>query len=233
MHTWWMLSVGGVLVASSFVVTGCASNPNRIAYDVPEDRVVSRIDRMGDRPAWLVESAPFMIDGGMVVSLGETEIPGDHRLEAAYRIAQNNAAAGVSGAIEKKLDFIFQNAEEGTGTDMRQVRFIGAEVTRLVTSSLRPGKRYWEKVVHFSDYGMRQTKYRVFATVEIPEPDFRQAIVDSLRRHAGKAGLSAEFAEKVDQQWDRLTAPDHVQAAAPAPVSAPAPSAPVLSVEAQ
>jgi hypothetical protein len=154
--------------------------------------------------------------------MGETEIPGDHRLDAAYRIAQNNAAAGMSSAIERKLEFMFQNAEEGTSIDARQARFIGAEVSRLVSNSLRPGKRYWEKVVHFSDYGARETKYRVFATVEMPESDFKKAIVDALRRREGKAGLSAEFTDKVNEEWNRIMAPEPLPAQALA--AGPAPS---------
>jgi len=81
------------------------------------------------------------------------------------------------------------------------------EATRLVTSSMRPGKRYWEKVAYSTDGGRRLTKYRVFSTVEMPEDDFKQAVMDAIRRASGKAGLSADFADKVSRQWDRFTAP--------------------------
>lgn len=194
--------------ALSLVLSGCSGSSVKPEADIQPDRVIQRIDELDSRPDWLTESTPFLIEGDRVISLGETEVPADQRLDAAYRIAQNNAAAAVAGAIERKLEFILQNAEEGTGYDARQVRFIGAEVTRLVTSSLRPGKRYWEKLVASAGSGQHRLRYRVFATVEMPESDFKQAIGDALRRNAGKAGLSAEFADKVDQQWDRITAPD-------------------------
>jgi hypothetical protein len=175
---------------------------------VPADKVVERIDEMSSRPDWLRESMPFIISDGLVVSQGQTEIPADHRLDAAFRVATNNAIAGMCGAIERKLEFIFQNSEEGTGLDSRQVRYIGAEATRLVASSIKPGKHYWEKVVHYSAAGAHQTKYRVFATVEMQEDEFKQAIMDALRHRAGKVGLSAEFVDKVDEQWDRLSSPE-------------------------
>jgi hypothetical protein len=148
------------------------------------------------------------MDSDRVVSLGGTEIPVDHRIDAAYRIAENNAQAAIAGAIEKRLEFIFQNAEEGTAVDQTQARFIGSEATRLLASSLHPGHRYWEKVAYTTDSGRRLTKYRVFATVEMPQEEFRRAILDAARRAAGKTGLSADFAEKVNQQWDRFTAPE-------------------------
>jgi hypothetical protein len=47
-------------------------------------------------------------------------------------------------------------------------------------------------------------QYRVFALVEIPENDFKAAVFDAIRRSQGKAGISAEFAEKVDKHWDQF-----------------------------
>jgi hypothetical protein len=198
------------LVLSVIAGAGCAGNSVRGAPELEPDEVIARIDELDSRPDWLIESKPFHIEDEQVISLGQTEIPADHRLDAAYRIAQNNAEAAVAGAIERKLEFIFQNAEEGTAMDATRTRFIGAEISRLVASSIRPGRRYWERVAYSTDAGRRLTKYRVYATVQMPEADFRQAIVDALRRNSGRLGLSAEFAEKVDRQWDRLTEPDRV-----------------------
>jgi hypothetical protein len=185
--------------------TGCAEMPTRQTPEFDPDYVIERSDDLEARPEWLMESTPFFIDSGTVVSLGETEIPASHRIEAAYRIAENNAAASISGAIQKKLDFIFQNAEEGTALDAAQVRFVGGEASRLVTSSIQPGRHYWEKIGYTNEAGRRLLKYRVWATVEMPENDFRQAIVDAIRRTAGKTGLSEDFASKVHDQWDALT----------------------------
>lgn len=189
-------------------LAGCAHSP--LVSDSPEDapeRVIARIDELESRPDWLSESEPFSLDSERVVSLGGTEIPADHRVDAAYRIAENNAGASIAAAIERKLEFLFQNAEEGTGFNGTQARFIGAEATRLITSSMRPGKRYWEKVAFTTDAGRRLTKYRVFATMEMPQEEFKRAVLDAIKRASGKGGLSADFADKVSRQWDRFTAP--------------------------
>jgi hypothetical protein len=207
---------------SAAFISGCAEMSLK-PQEIPNDdyiAIVDRIDNLDSRPDWLQESKPFTIDDGTVVSLGQTEIPADHRVDAAYRIAENNAEAEISGAIQRKLSFIFQNAEEGTGLDAAQVRFIGGEASRLISSSLVPGNRYWEKVVYVSQTG-RQARYRVFATMEMPEEDFRRAILDALRRQAGKGGISADFAEKVDAHWDELTTPPEPKESATEEVPAP------------
>lgn len=187
---------------------GCSTtNSKKISEmqgNVGEERVLSRIDELSSRPNWVKESEPFRIEGGKVQSMGMTSIPADDRVEAAFRIAENNGKAAVAGAIEQRLDFVFQNAEEGTSMGSTQARYVGAEASKLTTSSLRPSKRYWEKVATTQENGQVTVKYRVFALVEMPENDFKSAIFDAIRRSQGKAGISAEFAEKVDKHWDQF-----------------------------
>src|SRR5581483_6442033 len=99
-----------VLSAAMLAVVGCSSATKMPTPETAEDKVLSRIDDLSHRPDWLKESETFKIKDGMVYSLGSTTIPGDHRVEAAYRIAENNAKAAIAAAIEQRLNFIFQNA---------------------------------------------------------------------------------------------------------------------------
>lgn len=184
-------------------LVGCTTTPPN-PESMP-DTVVSRIDDLSSRPSWLKETEPFKVENGQVTSLGSTTIPGDHRVDAGYRIAENNAKAGIANAIEQRLEFIFQNAEEGTSMDATQARYIGAEASKILTSSIRQGKRYYEKVATTQDNGQRITQYKIFTTVTMPEPDFKRAIADAIRKAQGKGGLSADFAKKVDDHWDKFT----------------------------
>ncbi len=193
-----------VILLSAFM-TSCSSEPKNLTSENTPDKILSRIDELSSRPDWLKESEPFMVEKGTVTSLGQTTIPGDHRVEAAYRIAENSAKAAIAGAIEQRLEFIFQNAEEGTTVDANQARYIGAESSKIATSSIRTGKRYWEKFATTSDNGERVTRYRVFVTVNMPETDFKRAVMDAISRAQGKVGLSQDFKAKVDQHWDQFT----------------------------
>lgn len=192
-------------------LSACSSAPR--TAENSEDKVVARIDGMSSRPEWLKESQPFVTEGGIVSMLGQTTIPADDRVEAAYRIAENNAKAGIASAIEQRLDFVFQNAEEGTRLDSTQARYIGAEASKLTTSSIRPDKRYWEKVAMTTDSGERTTRYRVFTRVTMPEADFKRAVLDAVRRQQGKGGLSADFAKKVNEHWDQFVGERSVSSA--------------------
>ncbi len=189
---------------SMCVLAGCSSTPKSTSPEVMPDKVLSRINDVSSRPGWLNEEKPFEIKDGSVQSLGQTTIPGSDRVEAAYNIADNNAKGAICSAIESRLDFIFQNAEEGTAIDSTQARRIGAEACKITTSSIRPGNRYWEKVVMSTDSGERVTRYKVFATVTMPETDFKRAVMNAIRKAEGKGGLSQDFAKKVDDHWDNF-----------------------------
>ncbi|MGZ3769550.1 MAG: hypothetical protein ACXVCR_07460 [Bdellovibrio sp.] len=199
-----------ITILFCFGISACSSAPknNFHAENVGEEKVLVRIDEMSSRPDWLTEGEPFKIVSGKVLSLGQTVIPADHNLSAAYRIAENNAKGLVSHSIEQRLDYVFQNSEESTTTGTSQAHFIGAEASKLTTNSLRPSKRYWEKVSTVDNYGQVTLEYRVFALVEMPEQDFRAAIADAIRKSQGRSSISAEFAKKVDEHWDKFVNAD-------------------------
>lgn len=189
---------------TALVLAGCSSTPKSTTPEAMPDKVLSRINDMSSRPSWLNEERPFDVKDGVVTSLGQTTIPGSDRVEAAYNIADNNAKGAICSAIESRLEVIFQGAEEGTAIDSTQARRISAEACKITTSSIRPGTRYWEKIAMSTDSGERVTRYKVFATVMMPETDFKRAVMNAIRKQEGKGGLSQDFAKKVDEHWDNF-----------------------------
>jgi hypothetical protein len=77
-----------------------------------------------------------------------------------------------------------------------KLRYIGAEASNFVTSSIRPGKNYWEKVATTQDSGERLTQYKVFSTVTMPEDEFKRAIFEAIRKAQGKGGLIKRLCQK-------------------------------------
>jgi hypothetical protein len=199
-----MRSANYYFILSLVFFSGCSSNsirPTPTAETEP-DRVIARIDDMAARPNWLHESQPFTIQGGIVTSLGQTQIPGDNLVDAAYRIAENSAKASIASAIKERVDFIFQQAQEGTAIDANQARFIGAAAANSAILQVRPGNRYWEKVATTLDSGQRSTQYRVYASVTMPESDFKRAVLEAARKASGHGGVSQDFSVKIEQHWN-------------------------------
>lgn len=189
---------------SGGAILGCSSLPEKHGMSQPEEKVLSRVDNLSSRPDWVKESEPFHIKDGIVSNLGVTTVPGDSRVEAAYRISGNNAKAGIATSIEQRLSFVFQNAEEGTGFDSTQARFIGAEASELTTSALRVSNQYWEKVFAVDEHGMGKIFYRVYSMVTMPEQEFKRAIGEAIRKQSGQGKLSKDFSQKVNDHWDKF-----------------------------
>ncbi|MGE4130245.1 MAG: hypothetical protein AB7F86_01335 [Bdellovibrionales bacterium] len=206
-QTWWAGIIARSLPAIALFVSACSSAPKHeiASSEIVPDAVVARIDDLKARPDWVSESQPFKIKDGTVTSIGITTAPADGtRVEALTRIAQNSGKAAIAAAVESRLEFIFQNAEEGVSFDSTQARYIGSEASKIVTSSIRSGPVYWEKIATSSDGGERKTVYKVFAAVNMPESELKKAILEAARKRDGKSGLSANFSKKVDEQWDRF-----------------------------
>lgn len=187
------------VLAAVLTLSACAS--------MPKDEILDRSDNLSSRPKWASEEKTFTIEKGTVYMMGTHEMPvAGKRITTGYRVAENNAKAGLSGAIEQRLNFIFQNAEEGDEMGADQTRFIGGETSKLVASSIRPANRYWEKVARVIDAdGNRDVIYRIFVRVSMPETDFKKAIEEAVKRNAGKKGISEDFAKKVEAHWDQMS----------------------------
>ena len=173
---------------------------------LPKDEILARSDNLTSRPKWANEEKTFTIENKIVYVLGTHEMPvAGKRLETGKRSAALNAKKGIANAIEQKLNIIFQNAEEGDEMGAEQARFIGAEASKLVASSIRPAGVYWEKVSRVIDAdGNRDLIYRIFARVQMPEADFKKQIEEAIKRNAGKQGISADFAKKVEENWNEM-----------------------------
>lgn len=192
-----------LIVSTCLLFVACSSLPEKAGLQKPKEEILSRIDGLSSRPEWVNESEPFQVKNGLVSNVGMASVPGDSRIEAAYRVAANNGKAEISKAIEQRLSFVFQNAEEGTSFDATQVRYIGAEASELTSSSFKISKQYWEKVFSVDEHGQTKTFYRVYSLIQMPEPEFKRAIMEAADRRKGK-GLSKDFKEKVNKHWDQF-----------------------------
>ena len=193
-----------LLLTILVIITACSSAPKNPTPENMPDQVIGRIDDLKSRPDWIQESKPFRIDGDVVASQGFAQIPSDHNLNAAYRICFNNAKAHIASAIEQKLEYVFQQSNEGTELDSATAQFIGSEMSSLSTNLMRSKKQYYEKVATTLDSGERKTVYKVFCLSEMPVSDFKKHLYQSMKKAENKGKISASFQQKVDAQWNRF-----------------------------
>lgn len=159
------------------------------------ERVYTPVGKTPKRPAWIDPKNPFEIKDGEVHTLGQTVTPPGASIEEGYIIASNSAKEALCKATEYRLDFIFQDSEEGSTVDHKQIKEITMDVCTGVAAITKPGKRYWEKVMTTASNGDRVIVYRVFVTDMIPEKKFKSLVARSIKKQEGKGKIPKDYAK--------------------------------------
>ena len=187
------------------LLTACSSTPtvNGVKYEKDEVLATS-----GDKPmpSWAEdgELKPFIFKDGKFLSVGVTTIPGSDRPDAGLRIAENNARSNFAKGIENKLEFIFQNAEENTGFNSTQAKFIGSEMSSMNSHGMNLEGHFWKRIVQSQEDGSKKILYKLYALVSMNESDFKQAMYAAIHKGESQNQLSDKFQKQVDAQWDHL-----------------------------
>ncbi len=193
-----------IILAIAASLAGCSTKSYVQNYE--EEKILATASNK-EQPEWADDTKVFWIEGGKVRSLGITQIRGDERPEAGARIAQNNARANISKAIENRMEFIFQGSEENASYDSTVAKYIGSEVSSLTTHSLRPEAQWWKRFEQSQEDGSRRIFYKIYALETMPEADFKRAVFAAINK-VDNHKLSASFQKQVDRQWGRFVEGD-------------------------
>ena len=193
--------IGTLILTMVAINLGCSTNGGVKGFQ--KDEVLSTLND-SSRPSWADESKPFVVKDGKVMSIGVTYINGNERPEAGSRISENNARANISKVIENRMEFIFQNAEEGTTYDQTAAHFIGSEVSSITSHSMTNEGMWWQRFAQSQEDGSRTIKYKIYSLITMPEGEFHKAVDKAIEGAAKESKLSQSFQKKVDKQWDRF-----------------------------
>lgn len=168
-----------------------------------QDKVIQRSDNRSSRPSWVKEETPLTQKDGNLYFFGQARIPAEKaNISMGYRIADNNAKNSIAAAINQNLNYIFQNAEEGTTYDTTQIQFISTESAKALMSKAIPTDHYWEKVLStINGEGDKEMFYSLYSRVKISEADMKAAVQRTLN---GSKGISEDLKKKAEQQWNLM-----------------------------
>lgn len=175
-----------------------------------EERVIARSDGLSETPKWATYGVGSFVEKGNISFVGNHDVGIGSSLSMACRVAASKAKNDISSEIYQKLSFVLQHAEEGMNMGAGQTKYIGGEVSKLTTSSIRYDGCYWEQVMIPTGEQSFNTIYRIFAKVSIPKDKLEEAI-----RKAGKGKFSQEFTKQVSDHWANLVGGNDAVSASP------------------
>jgi hypothetical protein len=190
------------LILIPFILTSCASSPKLGDRSIEKDETLSTLNDKS-QPDWADELKPFYINGQNVYSVGVTTMYGNERPEAGMRVAENNSRSNFAKTIQDKLEFYFQNAEENGGMEGTQSHFLGSEVSKLTTHSMRI-ESYWYKRYASTQEDGRHIYYKIYALVSMPLKDVQAAMDEALSGKVNEHKLSEDFKAKADAHLSQI-----------------------------
>jgi hypothetical protein len=165
------------------------------------EKVYTPVGKVVKRPAWIDPKNPFQLKGGEVHALGTTVTPPGAGVDEGYIIASNSAKDVICKAVQYRLDFIFQDSEEGSSVDHKQIREIGMDICTSLPKVTHSGQKYWEKVMTTASNGDRVVVYRVFVTDVIPEKKFKSLVAGTIKMQEGKGDIPKGYAREFRKRW--------------------------------
>ena len=190
-----------ITLAMTIVALSACSSPGVKNYH--KDDVLSTANDTS-QPDWADETKPFAIKDGKVLSVGVAWIRGDEIPAAGARVAANNARSNIAKAVENRMEFVFQQGSENFLMDSQTAKFIGSEVSRITSSSMREESTWWARVAQSQEDGSRTIRYKIFSLVTMPEADFKVAVQRALDGSNRERRISSEFKTQLSKQWDRF-----------------------------
>ncbi len=163
------IALGFSILASSFLMS-CSSAPKTTEYEV--DKVVARMDDMSARPSWAKESKFVFNEDNSWVILGVVEVPGDSRVQAAFKMSDANARGNLSQKIETSILKIVETSDTGLGLEDQSLKSLIREISQTSLKNVDIDDRYWEKVARTTSSGERILVMKVFSKLKISKFDF-------------------------------------------------------------
>ena len=188
-----------LLVVSLFILQACSSAPKKNEY--VEDKVIGRIDNKSERAEWATESVSVREKGDNVEFIGAAEVPGDSRVQAAFKLSDANARGNIAGKIETNITKIVQASETGLSMESQQLNSMITEISQTSLKNVDVKDRYWEKVLSTDSQGTQTVKMKVFSLISIPKQQMQTMVIQATKTSAAPTDVRNKVEDLVRTQW--------------------------------
>lgn len=179
-----------VLLAVGIWATGCVSTPSGPEYR--ESRVVERMGKVKDSPAWAEGSVPMFEEGQDVVFAGILTMSGDARPEACLKAADVDVRSMMLRHIKDTLTTSGQLNEVSATSDPGYEGLV-AFLSQGNIRGARTTQRYWEKVEESDTNGARVLRLKCAVKLSILKSELAKQMRDAADVPAGNAEIRAKL----------------------------------------
>lgn len=170
--------------------SGCTTTPK--GPEFKESRVVERMGKTKESPAWADGSTPMFEEGQDAVFASILTMSGDSRPEACLKAADMDARSMMLRHIKDSLTASGQLNEVSASSDP------GYEglVAFLSSGSIKGAKttqRYWEKIEESDSSGARVLRLKCAVKLAVSKTELAKQMRDASSAPAGNAEIRAKL----------------------------------------
>lgn len=191
-----------LLACVPLILFGCSSTPKLGDRAIERDETLSTLNDTS-APSWANEGKPYYQDGSTFYSVGVTTMYGNERPEAGMRVAENSSRVNFSKHISDQMETVFQSVEENGSMSGTSAHYIGSEVSKLTTHSMKI-EGYWYKRYASTQEDGRHIYYKIYALTSMPVKDLQAAMDQAISGKENEHKLSADFKAKADAQFSKI-----------------------------
>ncbi len=181
--------------------SGCSSAPTNTEYK--PDRVVGRMDELDSRPNWVTESTSVQEKDGKLQFIGVSEVPGDSRVQAAFKMSDASARGYVVNKIETSVLKVVESSDTGLSMEDQSLQSLIQEVSKSSLKNIDVKSRYWEKVARTSSGGSESLVLKTFSLIEIPTQEMKNLLTSAIEspKTQVKSDLRNRLKTAIDSGW--------------------------------
>lgn len=181
--------------------SGCSSAPTTTEFK--PDRVVGRMDELDSRPNWVTESTSVQEKDGKLHFIGVSEVPGDSRVQAAFKMSDASARGYVANKIETSVLKVVESSDTGLSMEDQSLQSLIQEVSKTSLKNIDVKSRYWEKVARTSSTGSESLVLKTFSLIEIPTQEMKNLLTAAVAspKTQVKSDLRNRVKTAIDSGW--------------------------------
>lgn len=181
-----------VLVSLSAGVSFLGCTTTKTGPEFKESRVVERMGKVSESPAWTVGSNPMFEEGQDVIFAGILTMGGDARPEACLKAADIDARSMMLRHIKDSLTASGQLNEVSASSDPGYESLV-AFLSNGSIKGARTTQRYWEKIEESDSSGARVLRLKCAVKVAVTKSELAKQMRDATNAPAGNAEIRAKL----------------------------------------
>lgn len=165
------------------------------------DKVLGRSDELEKRPEWVKESVNVVEKEDHIAFIGFSEVPGDSRVTAAYKMADSEAKGSIASKLRSEIFKLVETSDTGLKMEDQKLESLIQDMSEVELKNVDVKDRYWEKVQRTASDGKKSMVMKVFSLIEVKKDELQKLMLQKAKESDAPSDMKNKVEEAIRAQW--------------------------------